>query len=117
MVNSGTNTNLNATISNARLVSASSVVTNVATPFTIKPSLVTGGYFKCIFNTPKAETLTVIVIESGSGKVIDSEVINSVDGENSATIYLNGTIVNAHYIVTLNGNTSKFESKKIVIAT
>ena len=116
MVNTGTSTQLNATISNARLVSANVTVTpTVESSFTVQPTLVTNGSFKCIFNTLNAEKLTLNVIETGSGRVIHSEVFNSTAGKNIATVYLNEALPNAHYIVTLNGSSTRFDNQKVVI--
>ena len=116
MVNSGTSTQLNTTISNARLVSANVPVTpTVESSFTVQPTLVTNGSFKCIFNTLNAEKLTLNVIETGTGRVIHTEVFNSTAGKNIATVYLNETLPNAHYIVTLNGSSTRFDNQKVVI--
>ena len=116
MVNTGTSTHLNASISNARLVASTTPVQpSVESMFAVQPSLVTAGTFKCIFNTANAEKLTLNVIETGTGKVVHTEILNSSAGKNIATIYLNETLPNAHYIVTLNGTSTKFENQKVVI--
>ena len=117
MVNSGTSTSLNATISNAKLINTSVVVSpTVDTKLGIYPNPVINSSFTASFKSNKNETLVLKVIETGSGKVVHTETINSVAGQNSVFVKLNKSLVSANnYIVKLEGESTKYDVQNIVI--
>ncbi len=112
------NTALNASISNARLVKSTTVITpTVDTKMTVYPNPVVNGTFSCSFKSTRAEALILKVIETGTGRVLHTQTINTVVGNNTALISLNkASFFSANnYIVTLQGDYSKYDLQKIVI--
>jgi len=82
----------------------------------IYPNPVVNGLFTCSFNSLKSEVLVLKVIETGSGKVVHTEIINSVAGQNTVLIKLNSTMITANnYIVTLEGESTKYDIQNIVV--
>ena len=117
MVNSGTSTALNATITNAKLVNNTiTVIPTVNTKLGIYPNPVVNSSFTCSFNSLKAEALVLKVIETGSGKVVYTETVNSVAGQNTVLIKLNNSLITANnYVVTLEGESTKYDIQNIVV--
>ena len=118
LVNIGTPTTLNATISNAKLVKSTVIVVPTTdTKLGIYPNPVVNGSFTCSFNATKAETLVLNVVESGTGKILHTEVINSVAGNNKVSIKMSKSIVSTNNcVVTLQGDYTKYDLQKIVIS-
>ncbi len=118
LVNIGTPTTLNATISNAKLVKSTIIVVPTTdTKLGIYPNPVINGSFTCSFNATKAETLVLNVVESGTGKILHTEVINSVAGNNKVSIKMSKSIVSTNNcVVTLQGDYTKYDLQKIVIS-
>ena len=114
---SNAHTNLNATISNARFALSNSVIVPVVdTKMNIYPNPVVNSSFSCSFNALKAETLTMKVIEIGSGKVIHTQSVNAVVGSNTIAVQLNNSYLSANnYVVTLEGDSTKYTAQNIVI--
>ena len=112
------NTALNASISNAKLVRSTIVFTpSVDTKMSIYPNPVVNNTFSCSFNSLRAEALTLKVIETGTGRLLYSQIVNSNLGNNTALITLpKGSFLSANnYIVTLQGDYSKYDVQKVVI--
>jgi len=117
IVNSS-NTVLNATISNAKLIKTNTVITPaVDTKMSIYPNPVINNTFSCSYNALKAETLTLKVIETGTGRVLYTQTVNSVVGNNTAIISIgkDKILSTNNYIVTLQGDNTKYDAQKIVI--
>ena len=56
------------------------------------------------------------VIETGSGKVVYTETVNSVAGQNTVLIKLNNSLITANnYVVTLEGESTKYDIQNIVV--
>ena len=117
IVNNGTATSLNTTISNVRLAKTNVVIVPTTdTKMSIYPNPVVNGTFTCSFKAMNAETLVLKVLETGSGKVIHTETFNSTVGQNKVVIKLNNAHLSAnHYVVTLEGENTKYDIQKIVI--
>ena len=112
------NTALNACISNAKLVRSTIVITpSVDTKMSIYPNPVVNNTFSCSFNSLRAEALTLKVIETGTGRILYSQIVNSNVGNNTALITLpkESFLTANNYIVTLQGDYSKYDVQKVVI--
>ncbi|MEI6185430.1 MAG: hypothetical protein WCP65_07860, partial [Bacteroidota bacterium] len=115
---SNSNTALNASISNAKLIKTSTVITpTVDTKLSIYPNPVVTNSFTCSFKSVRAEKLTLKVIETGTGRVISTQIINSVEGLNTPVITIDKAsfFSTNNYIVTLQGDYNKYDVQKIVI--
>ena len=92
------------------------VIPTVNTKLGIYPNPVVNSSFTCSFNSLKAEALVLKVIETGSGKVVYTETVNSVAGQNTVLIKLNNSLITANnYVVTLEGESTKYDIQNIVV--
>jgi hypothetical protein len=80
---------------------------------TVYPNPLTGNQFTCSFYSPKAAALT-LNITNANGQNILTKQVNAVIGFNQVPIQVNGNGKGVH-IVSLEGTSVKYNSKKLII--
>ncbi len=113
------NTELSATIRNAKLVSSTIDYSSLGinTGLTIFPNPIINGIFKCNFLSVKAEMLTLKIVEIATGRVLYTQLVNCNERENTVTVNLNESIntYNGYYSVELYSRFNKYVAQKVLI--
>ncbi len=91
------------------------VLNQSATLINIFPNPVKGGKFTAQFKSDLNTTVTLKLTDAASGKVFYSKNAGVVKGDNMVPIQLNGLSGLSISILTIEGNGTKYQPKKVVI--
>ncbi len=114
---SSISTNVDLQINNIAFSKKTSenILNQSATLINIFPNPVKGGKFTAQFKSDLNTTLTLKLTDAASGKVFYSKNASVVKGDNMVPIHLNGLSGLSISILTIEGNGTKYQPKKVVI--
>ena len=82
----------------------------------VYPNPVVNNSFNCSFNALKAESLMMKIIEVGTGRVIYTQPVISVAGQNTIKVQLNSSLLNTNlYTISLEGDNTKYIPQTIKV--
>ena len=114
---SGSSTNIDLQLNNIAFSKKTSeeALNQSTTLINIFPNPVKGGKFTAQFKSEVNTTLTLKLTDAASGKVIFSKNASVVKGDNMVPVQLNGLPGLSISILTIEGNGTKYQPKKVVI--
>jgi hypothetical protein len=111
----GATTTMNIGLSKARFA-ATSVATDItANAMNVYPNPSTGK-FTVSFTSEVLQPMVLKVIETSTGKIVKTQFVNATKGANQTVVQLdNITSTNGLYIVTLEGDNTKYNAAKLIV--
>ena len=114
--NRGVPTTMTINLSKARFTSAAvSATDNSLTAVGVYPNPTTGS-FAAKFASDVNQSLVLKVIEVATGRIVKTQFINAVKGNNKTAVELGTTLSNGNYIVTLEGDNIKYNATKVMVS-
>ncbi|MDE3142706.1 MAG: hypothetical protein KGL19_01040, partial [Bacteroidota bacterium] len=80
----------------------------------VYPNPVIGNNFTCSFMSDKQTTLNLRVIDVESGRVVTTQQVNAVTGQNTVQVNVNKVTGSNVYMVALDNNEVKYKTVKII---
>ncbi len=115
-VGTGKSTAVNASISklsfSKQMSSAATIIETKDVQLYPNPSK---GRFVASFKSDIATALTLKVIDANSGRPMFSKLVNAVKGDNNVSVEMNQTIGTNIYILSIEGEASKYQPKKLIV--
>ncbi|MCX6210003.1 MAG: PKD domain-containing protein, partial [Bacteroidetes bacterium] len=111
----GVSTTMNINLSKARFTSTTIATDVTANAINVYPNPSTGK-FNVGFTSETAQPLVLKVVETATGKIVKTQFINATKGANQTAVQLdNITSTNGLYIVTLEGDNTKYNAAKLMV--
>jgi hypothetical protein len=111
----GVSSTMNINLSKARFTTATIATDVTANAINVYPNPTTGK-FNVGFTSELAQPLVLKVVETATGKTVKTQFINAAKGANQTAVVLdNITSTNGLYIVTLEGDNTKYNAAKLMV--